>query len=296
MMLSVLATALVAAAPVDDAWCARAERVLAAVPAAGAEVAARFDETTALFEPTSPVVARARALVGPDDDYLAAFAVLATAAGESCGPVVEDDAARTAALLKDAVGADPRFAGVRRGDDLFDRLRHKVFMWLASLLETEGMQRFAGSTRTVFFTALAVVALVLAVRVMRRMRKRGRARASTLLTVDAARREAFAALRAVAGERLRVGDARGALLTGARALLVRVGERDERATRAAFTHREILATLAPAVTTVVTPALVAFERALFAGEATLDDATGFLALVDEAATVVGMTPPPGAAS
>ncbi|MCC7074115.1 MAG: hypothetical protein IT383_22590 [Deltaproteobacteria bacterium] len=291
-----MAAALMAAAPLDEAWCARAEQLLADVPTDGAAQAARFDEAAALFEPASPVVARARVVIGSDGDERVAFAVLVAAAAESCAPVAEGDAATTAAALKSAVDGDARFAGVRRGDDLFDRLRHKLFLWLASFLETEGMQRFAGSTRTLFFMGLAIVAALLGVRVALRLQRRRAAGSATPIAIEAARIEAFEALRADAGARLRVGDARGALLAGARALLVRVGEREAHATRAASTHREVLAALAPAVATAVAPALAAFERAVFAGEATHEHATAFLALVDDAAARLGAPPSPGARS
>ncbi|OGQ18774.1 MAG: hypothetical protein A2138_27670 [Deltaproteobacteria bacterium RBG_16_71_12] len=192
--------------------------------------------------------------------------------------------------MRELIARDARFAGVRRGDDLFDRLRHTLFLWLTKLLETEGMQRFAGGTRTIFFAALVVVALVLALRVALRLRRRAARGVSPPASLEATRVEAFTALRAAAEARLRGQDARGALLLGARALLVRVGELDARAARAARTHREVLAGLAPPVASAVAPALGAFERALFADEATVAQAGRFLALVDDAAARVAAAP------
>ncbi|MBI1946948.1 MAG: hypothetical protein HYS27_14725 [Deltaproteobacteria bacterium] len=286
------------AAPVEQDWCVRAHALIADAPSVGPTALTRFTEaSTALFEAGSPVAARARAVVGADGDFGAAFSVLAAAAAEACAPGSDDDAALAAASVRELIARDARFAGVRRGDDLLDRLRHKVFLWLSQLLETEGMQRFAGSTRSVFFAALLVVAALLALRVVRRLRRRAALAMPAPGVNDPKRLEAFAALRAEAEQRLRERDARGALLVGARALLVRVGEQDASATRAARTHREVLAGLAPPVADAVAPALGAFERALFAEEATLERAGRFLALVDAAALSVGAsTAGPAAAS
>ena len=271
-------------ADVDAAWCTRAHQLMVDAPSTGPTALARFDEASAaLLEPGSPVAARARAVVGAEGDFGAAFSVLAAVVDEACAPRSDADAAAVSAQVRELIAQDARFAGVRRGDDVLDRLRHKLFLWLSQLFESEGMQRFAGSTRTIFFAALAAAALALAVRVARRLRRRSAASASSPSPVEAARAEAFATLRSQAAACLAQGDARGALLAGARALLVRVGERDPRAVRAARTHREILAGLARPVATAVAPALGAFERALFANAGTVDDATRFLALVDDAA-------------
>lgn len=52
--------------------------------------------------------------------------------------------------------------------------------------------------------------------------------------------------------------------------------------RAARTHREILTELTPPLARVVAPALRAFDLALFSRNATVEDAAGFLKLVDDA--------------
>lgn len=291
-LLAVAAGAGSPTGPISAAWCARAEQLIVDAPVTGPTALARFDESGALFEPGSPVTARARAVVGADGDFGAALSVLAAAAAEACAPTSDVDGAAAAASVRELIARDARFAGVRRGDDLLDRLRHKLFLWLTQLFETEGMQRFAGGTRTLFFAALVVVALVVALRVALRLRRRAATPASPSSSVEAARAEAFSALRADAEERLRRQDARGALMVGARALLVRVGEQDARAARAARTHREVLAGLAPPVASAVAPALGAFERALFAEEATVAQAGRFLALVDDAAAHVGALPAP----
>ena len=58
---------------------------------------------------------------------------------------------------------------------------------------------------------------------------------------------------------------------------------------AARTHREIVTDLAPPIARLVAPALGAFDTAIFAKDATLEDATRFLALVDDAAAQVPAT-------
>lgn len=283
MSVVVVLLALAAAPGADDAWCARARGGIVGAPATGEAALTRFEAVVGELFPTgSPVVARARAVIGDEGDFGAAFAVLATAADEACAPLDAADATAAAARVKDLVASDPRFAGVRRGDDWLDRLRHRFFLWLGRLFESEGMQRFAGSTRVIFFVGLGAVALALAVRVVRRLRRREPDTLAAQAHLEAARAEAFAVLRAQAGACLSRADARGALLAGERALRARIGEREGHAVRAARTHREILAELTPPLAQAVAPALRAFDLALFSRDATVDDAAGFLKLVDDA--------------
>lgn len=275
------------AAAVEEAWCARGRALLDGAPTSGDAALARFDQAAAeLFAPGSAVVARARSVFGEDADFTQAFAVLSAATAEACAARSDVDPAVSAARVSELMANDARFAGVRRGDDLLDRLRHRFFMWLSRLLETEGMQRFAGGTRTVFFAALAAVALFFSVRVALRLRRRDVEPGASAARIEAARAQAFALLRAQAAASLERRDARGALLAGERALLARVGEHDARAVRPARTHREIVADLSPAIAQAVAPALGAFDVALFARDATVDDAARFLGLVDEAAARV----------
>lgn len=287
LALVVTSTLASGAAAVEEAWCVRARALLDDAPTSGDAALARFDQAAAeLFAPSPAVVARARAVIDEEADFTQAFAVLSTVAAEACAAHIAVDAPASAAQVSELLASDPRFAGVRRGDDLLDRLRHRFFLWLSQLLETEGMQRFAGGTRTVFFVALAAVALFLSVRVALRLRRRDAEPDASAARIEAARAQAFAMLRAQAAASLARQDARGALLAGERALLARVGEHDARAVRPARTHREIVAELAPPIAQAVAPALGAFDVALFAKDATVDEAARFLGMVDEAAARV----------
>ena len=283
MIGAALVLALAAAPAADRAWCERAREQIGGAPAQGEAALTRFEAVAGeLFPAGAPVVARARAIIGDEGDFGAAFTVLATAADEACAPQSAADATASAARVKALVASDPRFAGVRRGDDWLDRLRHRVFLWLGRLFESEGMQRFAGGTRVIFFVGLGAVAVALAVRVVRRLRRRHPEPGADEARLEAARAEAFAAMRAQAAASLKRGDARGALLAGERALRARIGEQERDAVRAARTHRELLTALTPPLARVVAPALRAFDLALFSRNATVEDAAGFLKLVDDA--------------
>ncbi len=288
-----LAVALLAASPAVAAspaagsspaeaapWCARAE----ALAAEGADDMHKLDEVLALLPAdAAPVTARARELAGDEGSLGRSWEVVGGALRDGCAPRPRegDPAAEVAGIM----ARDPRFGGVRTGDDLIDRIEHRVQAWLASLFESAGLRAYATSARLVYLSLLAVVVLLVAVRLARNFRrtKKARAAARTAAAVIRERTRAFAAWREQAQRALDGGDARGALRAGEAALLARVGELDARAVTPARTHREILRRLRADVADTVRPALASFDAMFFGKPAALDDAFAFLRSVDDAA-------------
>jgi len=193
------------------------------------------------------------------------------------------DAAPTPAALQALKVADGRFIGVR-ADDVSERLLERLWRFLETLLESEGMQRFSEHTRTVYLLLLAFVCAFVGVRVWRRSRLVGAAdtRGDVVVGVEHQRRAAYATLRDQALARLDA-DPRAALLLLRRALLVRVGEVDEGAVRPSRTSAEVLARLPTATANIVAPPLSTFDRAFFGGAAAGldDDAAAARRLADE---------------
>ncbi len=209
----------------------------------------------------------------------AALPLLERAVVMGCDSV---DAAPDAAALEALRATDGRFVGVR-ADDVSERLLERLWRFIETLLESEGMQRFSEHTRTVYLLLLTFVCAFVAQRVWRRSRLVSAvdARGDVVVGVEQRRRAAFATLRQEALARLD-DDPRGALLLLRRALLVRVGEVDEGAVRPSRTSAEILARLTPTTASVVAPPLSTFDRAFFGGAAAgVDAAAAARALADE---------------
>lgn len=282
MLGLVLALSFTAAPP---AWCARATELAATAPDA-ADAPARLEEAAGLLPvEATTVLAQVRNLAGEEGTLERSFAVLRLAVDDSCaGAPSGVDAASLAAGVRALIAADERFGGVRKGDDVIDRFLHKVWLALARLLESEGMRRYAGSARVIYFLVLLGVFSFIGARVVAAL-WRSRTRQDEQVApaaAEALRRKAFAAWRADAAQALARGDARAALRAGQAALLARVGELVAGAVTPARTHREIVARLDARVAEVVSPALLVFDAAYFGKDAGLDDAARFLAEIDGA--------------
>lgn len=300
-----LAVQLALEAPGHASWCNTALPLASAPePAAGTESDAFDAMALALPREATPVVARARELAG-EEGLARSVSVLRHAifdacltgiAGDENAPAVDaaQAAAQAAALMN-----DPRFAGVRKGDGAIDRLLHQVYMFFISLIESEGMQKYAGGSRVVFLSLIALGAIALTISTLRRRRLESQqASASSSeggARAEAQRKEAYAELRAQADALLARGDARASLRVADAALLARVGELDERthahagakarerAVTEARTHREIIARLPQGVGDVVREPFAQFDALFFGRERiAVDDARAFLASVDAA--------------
>jgi hypothetical protein len=200
----------------------------------------------------------------------AALPLLERAVAMGCSAVEGSPAPEALQALR---AEDGRFVGVR-GDDISDRLLERLWRFLETLLESEGMQRFSEHTRTVYLLLLAFVCAFVGLRVWRRSRLVGAAdaRGDVVVGVEQRRQAAYATLRQEADAHLDA-DPRAALLLFRRALLVRVGEVDEGAVRPSRTSAEILARLSAARAAIVAPPLATFDRAFFGGAAAgLEDA------------------------
>jgi hypothetical protein len=234
-----------------------------------------------------PIARLAKGAAGDDGNLDTAWAIVRAAVDEGCDD--DNDVDPRLATARDDVRAlvagDARFKGVRGGRDLFTAWSERAWKWLASLFESTGMQSYAKGARAVYLSVLALVALVLAARVLRAS-LRARTRSAPLVVADEvirARQRSFAVLRGEADAALARGDVRAALLCGQAALRARVGELASTVVLPARTHREILARLAPALADVARPALVAFDVEFYGGLGTVARARAWLADVDAAA-------------
>lgn len=268
-MVAAILALLVAAAPcgvLDDAVAgARRDRDAGSISRAAALL-------------PGPLSTRVRDELGRGD-VDAALPLLERAVAMHCGVV---EAAPSPAALQALRAADSRFVGVR-ADDVSERLLERLWRFIETLLESEGMQRFSEHTRTVYLLLLAFVCAFVAQRVWRRSRLVSAAPVGGDVDggVEHRRRAAFATLRQEALARL-ADDPRAALLLLRRALLVRVGEVDEGAVRPSRTSAEILARLSSSTAAIVGPPLGTFDRAYFGGAAIdVDDAVAARALADE---------------
>lgn len=288
MIAVVVLAALTSSTP---PWCARALSADSARAPSAPAASAAFDALALALPKDAPVLARARDLAR--EDVVAATSMLRFAIDDACAPIpmpsAQELAARTGEIMKDA-----RFTGVRKGDGAFDRFVHKIWLAIVSLLESQGMQQYAGSARVIFLSVLAVVASLLSLLVGRALLRQRRADVAQRvgdrpaeLGMEAHRQRAYAALRADATRLLAAGQARAALRAGDAALLARVGALDDARASAAVTpartHREIVAKLPGPIADVVRPPFVSFD-ALFFGRSSLaiEDARVFLAEVDAA--------------
>ena len=200
----------------------------------------------------------------------AALPLLERAVAMGCGAV---DRSPTPEALRAMRAEDGRFIGVR-GDDISDRLLERLWRFVETLLESEGMQRFSEHTRTIYLLLLAFVCAFVGVRVWRRSRlaTAAEARGDVVIGVEERRQAAYTTLQQEGLARLEA-DPRAALLLFRRALLVRVGEVDEGAIRPSRTSAEIISRLSAARAAIVAPPLVTFDRAFFGGAAAgLEDA------------------------
>jgi hypothetical protein len=219
------------------------------------------DAIDALLQTLPPAVAKqARGIRGHGGDLSAALLTASTAIAFSCttGPM-DDLRSEAAALL-----TDPRFRGVRNDEDAVDRLLDRLWRFLESFLESEGMQGFAASTRTVYLSLLVVgVVFVFARLTWQRRWRRGSKTVDASVTVEGTRVLAFWDWHAMAMAALPHEPRRAALCARA-ALLARVGERDGDAILPSRTGSEIVARLPTEVAGLVAGPLQRFD-ALFYG-------------------------------
>ncbi len=265
-------------------WCAPATARLATLD--GFDVdrdpgrSADIDALLATLPP--PLAQRAREDQGRAAQRSAAIAAAAAVIHLACDvDGVASAQADAAQLLR-----DPRFVGTRADEDAIDRLLDRLWRWIESVLASDGMQSFAGHTRTLYVSALFVVAVVVGLRLARRAR---RARAlgahGTSTRIDRERERAFAAWRADAVVAID-DDPRRAILLLRAALLARVGQMDADAVRPSRTSSEVLARLPAPLAAILEPALRRFDAVFFGGEVNAAAARGLLVLIDDAVVVV----------
>jgi hypothetical protein len=224
--------------------------------------------------------------VGRAGDTAQAPIALGQVAAAACPKQVEVDAK---AALQAAL-ADERLGGLRTEAGFVDRLLERAWLWVQGLLESEGMQRFAESTRAVYLSILAGIGAVVAWRLFRPQGRHARQRtAATEEQVERARARLFAALQKDAVAALERGEAREACLLLRQALLRRIGEVEAEASHPARTATEILQALHRTHQTLakldgpVAKALHVFDDAFYRGQTTVADARAVLAAVEAAA-------------
>lgn len=289
---ALLVAAVLQGAPPAEApaWCDEAKRLLLTAPAEGDEAWPRYLAVAArLPREADAVLEDARRRAGESGTLAGTLRALEVALADGCRapPRASDTAASEVRALLEA---DERFRGEREERDLIDEWKARFVAWLEEVFESEFMRRYAGASRAVYLSALALFVLFASVRLWR-ARAKGRA-----VTIDAAegariereRRRAFGEWRQEAAVCLEEGDLRGALRCGQLALLARIGEVDERAVTPARTNREVLFRLDEKRREIVAPALTSFETSFYGG-APLDDGfvTSFLHVVDGAAEALG---------
>lgn len=288
MTVVVALALLVAPGEPPATWCTEA---LAALDKDdrphGEEAWPRYESLEALFPPEqSSTVVRARGLVTEEGDFGEAYRTLRAAATAACWPVSVAEIEARSEVTR--ILQDPVFQGVREEPDFVDELIARVQDWLTELFESEGMQRYAESTRFVFLALLVVAALLVAYRLFRvRRDAQAGGAASSPVAVEIARRQTAASLLVEAHRHLEDGALRGAVHAGFLALLARLGELDEGAVHPARTNREILADLDGARRAVVERCFAAYEASIYRGEldpeatsAAPDRARDFVVLVE----------------
>lgn len=228
------------------------------------------------------VAGQVRALLGKDAAVTDARDALVAVARDGCD-APRAHAGAPAADVQALLDTDSRFGGVRVGDDVLDRLLDRFWRWLSSFLESEGMQRYAGSARVIYLGLLgAGVAFVL-------LRLAQRFRTARLADDDASRADTRArvALSQVRAARDLVADAEALLASDPhaaaallqRALLTRVGQETPAVATPARTSREVLARVDPGRRAILEYPLTLFDTVYFARPTRTDDAQGLLAAV-----------------
>lgn len=210
------------------------------------------------------------------DDGAEAWLGLDALARLSCArALVSSDAAR--ARVSDIL-KDPAFYGEREAPDLIDKLLARLQAWFLSFLESEGMRQYAGVSRVVYLSGLALALLYLVYRTLRERRRRvARERAAEDgVHVERARRQASAELLSLANDALAREEPRVSMRLAHLALLARLGETEASALSPARTNREILRELEPALRDTVRPSLVDFDATFYAGHADLGAARRFV--------------------
>ncbi len=286
--LGVVVVTVAAAGPAAaelPAFCDEARALLAGAPAAGDEAWPRYLAVAEkLPRESDAVIEDARRRAGESGTLAATFAALAAALDDGCrAPVLIQSPAAAAAEVRALLEADERFAGEREELGLIDEWKARFAAWLEELFESELMRRYAGASRAVYLTALALFVLFVALRFWR-ARVRGRARedaAADEARVERERQRAFSEWLHEARAAFDEGDLRGALRAGQLALLARIGEVEEGAVTPARTNREVLRRLDEATRDVVAPCLSSFERAFYGGLAL--EPAGVAAFLDDVA-------------
>lgn len=274
------------------AWCDEARALLEAAPSSGDEAWPRYLAVAEkLPREADAVLEDARRRAGEAGGMQGAFLALSLALDDGCRELpVATAGAGAAAQVQDILARDERFRGARAERSVVDEWMARLASWLEQVFESQLMRSYAGASRAVYLTGLALFVAFVAVRLWRaRVKGRGeRATTERAAQIERERRLAFAEHRREADLLLDEGDLRGALRAGQLALLARIGEVDERAVTPARTNREVLRRLEEPRRLVVEPPLARFEQAFYGGEELAPAfVVGFLAEVDRAARALG---------
>jgi hypothetical protein len=246
----------------DSARVAQLERAIGALP-----------------HDAQPIAGQLRSLLGKEGGLKETSDALAAVLRDGCAPL-SAHAGAPGAEVAALVARDPRFGGIRVGDDVIDRLLDRMWRWFSGFLESEGMRRYAGSARVVYLAALGGGVLFVLSRLVRAWRRSERvaeaARQDARARVDIARKRAAEELLTDAERELARDPHRAAALTVA-ALLARVGEHVPGAVTPARTSREVLARLDSKRAQVIAPPLQLFDVVYFARPTLETDARALFA-------------------
>lgn len=277
------------------AWCAEAVALLEDAPTSGDEAWPRYLAIAAhLPREADPILEEARQRAGAGGSLEDTLALLSLAVDDGCRRAARVEGPSASAQVQAILARDERFTGERAERSLMDEWLARFAAWLTSVFESQLMQSYAGASRAVYLTGLALFVAFLSLRLWRARAKRlssASSEAERGAVIERERHLAFLDHRREADLRLEEGDLRGALRAGQLALLARIGEVDERALTPARTNREVLRSLDEQRRAVVAPPLSRFERAFYGGEA-LDDGfvRSFLDTIDAAARALGGEP------
>jgi hypothetical protein len=249
------------------AFCAEARALVAPEAALNANDAVRA-LARALEVQAPRVVEQANRVAAAHGDLASALPVYAHAVRVLCDDSPRPDAAAARAAASEILDDDV-FHGTRAKSDILDLIIARGRAWLLALLESAGMQRYAGFSRGLYLVVVCTGAVLLALRVLRERRRRVRLLAEDENRAPAQHR-ALRTARALLddAERARArGALTDALAFGEAALLAVLPASDDARGRTR-THGEILRALPDDDARAVAPVLSLLSHALFAGRAT----------------------------
>lgn len=277
------------------AWCEEVAAFLEGAPATGDEAWPRYLAIASrLPAQAEPLLEEARRRAGTGGSLDETLRLLALALDDGCRTPALVTGPSAAEQVRDILARDERFEGKRPERSLADEWRARFAAWLTELFESELMRTYAGASRAIYLTALALFVAFVSLRLWRaRVKERSSSSnaAEQGALLERERQLAFAEHRREAELCLEDGDLRGALRAGQLALLARIGEVDARALTPARTNREVLRSLDESRRAIVAPPLARFERAFYGGAALdVDFVRAFLSSIDAAARALGGEP------